>query len=243
MPPTTNALTTWSRIEYALRLSQVWTLYLWGDPGTGKTYAALNFGRVDPGVYAVTLTPDTSASEVRGHFIMKGTDAVWHDGAFVRAMREGKRLVINEISSASPDVLALLFLILESRATARLTLPTGETIVPAPGFHVVATDNHPPDHLPEALQDRFVGIVHVSEPHPDALACLDPEMRALAEATLSIKDDRRISARGWYHLQILSREIGLHEACLLVFGAERGQMIHDAIRLARADDDKPRPKK
>ena len=179
----------------------------------------------------MTLTEETSAAELRGHFIIKGGDAVWHDGPFIRAMREGARLVINEISNANPDVLHLLFPILESQETARLTLPTGETIRPAEGFHVVATDNHPVDRLPEPLQDRFVAQLHATEPHPDALAGLSDDLRAVAESALQITDDRRISARQWNNLQALEQDFGRYEACLLVFGAERGAMMFDAIQV------------
>src|SRR5437667_8947398 len=100
--------------------SLIRTIYIFGPTGVGKTYAAFNFGRVQNGFYSVTLTEETSAAELRGHFIVKGGDAVWHDGPFIRAMREGKRLVLNEISNANADVLAMLFPILESWETAQL---------------------------------------------------------------------------------------------------------------------------
>jgi len=222
----------WRRVERALASPVVRTAYLWGPPGTGKTYAAFNFGRVERGIYSVTLTPDTSAAELRGHFVFKGGDTLWHHGPFARAMIEGSRLVINEISNASADVLALLFPILESWETARLTLPNNETLRPAEGFHVIATDNHPPDNLIEALQDRFVAYLYVAHPHPDALAGLDDELRPLAESALHITDNRRISARGWSNLQMLRPEFEIREACLLAFGPERGAMLGDAIALA-----------
>ncbi len=225
---------TWQLVELVLASALARIVYIYGPPGTGKTYAAFHYGRIQKGYYSVTLTEDTSAAELRGFYLLKGTDGVWHDGPFVRAMREGVRLVINEICHASADVLALLFPIFESPETARLTLPTGETIAPAPGFHVVVTDNSPPDRLPEPLQDRFVAILRVLEPHPDALAGLDQELRSLAEAAMCITDDRRISARGWQNLQALKGEFGLKRACQLCFGPDRGQMLYDAIQLALA---------
>jgi len=225
---------TWQLIERVLASPLVRTVYIYGPPGTGKTYAAFHYGRVNRSPYSVTLTEDTSAAELRGFYLLKGTDGVWHDGPFVRAMREGARLVINEISHASGDVLALLYPVLESFETARLTLPTGETISPAADFHVVVTDNLPPDRLPEPLQDRFVAILRVLEPHPAALANLDPQLRTLAETAIAITDDRRISARGWQNLQVLKEEFGLEKACQLCFGPERGQMLYDAIQLALA---------
>jgi MoxR-like ATPase len=208
------------------------TVFLYGRPGIGKTFAAYNFGRVNDGFYAITLTEDTSAAELRGHYLFKGGDAIWHDGPFVRAMKEGKRLVINEITNASADVLALLFPILESIQTAELTLPNGETIRPAPGFHVVATDNQPLDRLPEALRDRFTCCCRLVEPHPDALAGLPDHLRRAAEKSFKLEDDRRISARGWSTVQMLEPELGLLDACRVAFGPDRGRMVFDAIVLA-----------
>ena len=227
-------LSSWQLLEHALALDVEATrvIYLWGEPGIGKTYGAYHFGRIEKGVYAVTITDETSAAELRGHFLFRGGDAVWHDGPFVRAMREGNRLVINEIGNANADVLALLFPILESSKTAQITLPSGETIRPAPGFHVVATDNQPPDQLPEALDDRFGIYLHVSEPHPDAIARLHPQLRDLALASAGLEEGRRVSVRGWQSLQSLIPTFGLEAACRLAFGPDRGPMVFDTIAMA-----------
>jgi len=207
-------------------------IYVWGPPGIGKTYGAFHFGRIENGFYAVTLTDETSAAELRGHFIFRGGDALWHHGPFVRAMLEGKRLVINEIGNANADVLALLFPVLESPKTAEITLPSGETIRPAAGFHVVATDNCPPDQLPEALDDRFGVYLRLSEPHPDAIASLHPQLRDLALASACLEDERRVSARGWLFLQSLIPAFGLKASCVLAFGPDRGPLVFDAVALA-----------
>ncbi len=221
----------WKTLEHALTVDLPGTrvLYVWGPPGIGKTYSAYHHGRIDDGFYACTLTEDTSAAELRGHFIFKGGDALWHHGPFVLAMIEGKRLVINEIGNANSDVLALLFPILESAETAELTLPTGKTVRPAPGFHVVATDNRPPDQLPEALDDRFGAYIRISQPHPEAIAALHPDLRELAITSSSLDDDRRVSIRGWLSLQSYIPHFGLEASCNLAFGPDRGPLVYEAI--------------
>ncbi len=228
------SMPTWELIEKLLEFTGIRTLYLHGPPGVGKTYSAYHYGRVARGFYAITITEETSAAEMRGHFIFKGGDALWHDGPFVRAMREGKRLVVNEITNASADVLALFFPILESFETACLTVPSGETIKPAEGFHVVATDNRSPELLPEALQDRFMAYVEVTETHPNALDGIDEDLKKVAKQTIG-EGDRLISARGWHALNTLKNEFGLADACGLAFGLARGERIHDALTLAMAD--------
>lgn len=227
-------LSSWELLEHALSVDVEATriIYCWGPAGVGKSYGAINFGRVGNGFYAVTLTDETSAAELRGHFLFKGGDAIWHNGPFVRAMLEGKRLVINEVGNANADVLALLFPILESKQTAQITLPTGETIYPAQGFHCVCTDNRPPDQLPEPLDDRFGTYVRVDAPHPNAIASLHPALRELALTSATLDDERRVSARGWRHLQSLIPLFGLEAGCLLAFGPDRGPLVHDTIVMA-----------
>jgi len=223
----------WELAELVIRFEEIKTVYFYGPPGTGKTYAALHFGAEPDDVYCVTLTEETSAAELRGSYMIREGSFVWHDGPFVRAMREGKRLVINELQHAGADVLALLFPILESWDTARLTLPTGETLRPQGGFRVIATDNRPPDGLPEALQDRFAGTLRVTEPHPDALATLNEDLQAAARNSSGLEDGRQISVRGWTALQTLEPTLGLLDGCSVAFGPDVGPMVHDALVMAR----------
>lgn len=226
-------LIDWSVVERVLESMAVDRLYIWGKPGIGKTWAAYHKGRIANGVFAVTCTQETPASELRGHYL-PGPDGgfSWHDGPVVRAMRDGARLVINEIAHASDDVLAFLHPILEHVETARITLPTNETIAPTPGFHCVLTDNLAPDDLPPALRDRFDAVLQIEEPHPEALLRLPEPLRSVARRGFALDDARRVSLRGWLVLERLRHELGLELACAVVFGLERGAQIYDAIVLS-----------
>ena len=224
-----TARVDWALVERVLGCKLVRSVYLFGPSGIGKTYCAYHKGCLGRGVYACTLTEETPASELRGTWLPKGEGLVWHDGPITRAMREGARLVLNELSHASDDVLAFLYPIIESPETARLTLPTNETLSPATGFTVVCTDNLPPDDLPPALQDRFETILEIEEPHPEAIARLSPDLRAAALRSFALENDRRVSLRGWLMLERLRPELGLDDACTVVFGAERGSQLHDAL--------------
>ncbi|MAG34495.1 MAG: hypothetical protein CL908_26790 [Deltaproteobacteria bacterium] len=224
----------WLFVEGVLASHCAHTIFLWGPPGTGKTFVSCRSGADEREVFVITLTPETPAAELRGFWMPKGDQFVWQDGVFVAAMRKGARVVINEISHASADVLAILHPVLESRETARLTLPNLETVVPAPGFQVVCTDNLPLDQLPEALRDRFKSVMHIDRPHPDALCRLRPDLRAAALRTFDLESDRAVSIRGWLAVQEFEEEFGAEGAFRAVFGRERGDQIFKATLLGTA---------
>lgn len=227
----------WALMEYLLASPHVRTIYGFGPPGIGKTYGAYRFGRIAAGVFPITLTPETPASELLGHYTPRGNQLVWQNGPFTLAMRAGGRLVINELSHAGSDVIAVLYPVLESTETAQLMLATGEIVRPAPGFHVVATDNAPPDELPEALQDRFDCVLNLERPHPALIEALHPRLRRAAERSFLLDDERRITMRRWMTISRLQSVMGLERACHAVLGRLRGTQIFEAINLSDAGQD------
>ena len=99
--PTKTETENWVIIDAVIATSK--RVLLHGLPGTGKTYAAArqNLGDDNQKVYQITMTEETPAAEIRGHFLPKGDEMVWMDGPAVLAWKEGARLVINEIDRAS----------------------------------------------------------------------------------------------------------------------------------------------
>jgi MoxR-like ATPase len=231
----TSSATDWAFHERVLRSPSVRTAYLWGPPGLGKTFAAYHIGLRGP-LFALTLTEDTPAAEVRGHYMPVGNGMEWRDGPATLALRTGGRLVINELTHGSPDVISFLHPVLENPDTALLTLPTGETVRPAPGFQAFLTDNLPPEELPLALRDRFDCILEIREPHPAALAQLDPRLIGAALRSFTLEPERRVSPRGWLSVQRLLSELGERDAFRAVFGPARGAQLHDALLLGEAQN-------
>lgn len=215
----------WDDIEAVLN-ARVNTI-LYGPPGTGKTRA----GAADD-CYSITLTMETPAAELRGHFVPRGNEFVWHDGPALRAWMEGKRLVLNEIDQASGDALTFLHAILDDPEVARITLPNGETRTPAPGFHAVATTNATDLMMviPEALLDRFSVRILVDEHHPNALAALNnPGLASVVKETISSPQNKRVSLRQAMTYSKLRNVLPEEVAAKVIFGKNA-----DVITLASA---------
>ena len=61
---------------------------------------------------------------------------------------------------------------------------------------------------------------------------LSPAMHEAARRSFTLEEDRSVSVRAWLVLDRLQHELGLENACLAVFGAQRGSQIFDALSLA-----------
>ncbi len=197
----------WAVADAVMGASQ--RVLLRGKPGTGKTYHAVNSALPDgQKVYSITMTEETPAAEIRGHYVLQGGDYVWSDGPAVSAWREGARLIINEIDRASEDTLSLLYAILDDPGHAQLTLPTGETVKPAEGFQIIATMNGQPEDLPEALQDRLPVDIEITEINPEALMRLPKDLREPAASSAVQKGDQKtISIRMWLEFASLREKL------------------------------------
>ena len=200
--------TCWDIVSAVLSQSNRTLLY--GPPGTGKTHAGCRLGlSSSQRVFTLTLTEETPAAELRGHYILKDGKYSWQDGPAVAAWRCGGRLVVNEIQRGGPDVHALLLAITDDIAIAELDLPSGEKVRPQSGFTCVATMNgDPKEMLDAALQDRFPVSILIDKVHPDAVKQLPEDVQKAAERTALIdNDDRRISIRAWYAFAQLRQKL------------------------------------
>ena len=209
-------------------------ILLYGIPGTGKTYQATKVNvPTDKEVYSTTLTIDSTASEMIGHYIPNDTGTFdWNDGVAIKAWREGTRLVINEIDHAGPDVSSVLHAILDDEDIARLTLPNKkkETVTPSKGFSVIATMNGTPDMLPEALADRFGVKININSVHPDAIKSLPEKYRSV----YSERDENDIppSIRSWKEFsKLVDAGVDLRSSATVCFGNDYAEDVVEAIEL------------
>jgi len=220
----------WNIIEAIER--GAYRVLLYGPPGTGKTTSAYNAAKkLGKSVYNITLSDETPAAELRGHFIPMGSEWKWMHGPAVRAYLEGAVLLLDEIDKASQDALDFLHGLLNDPDVARLTLPNGETITPAPGFQVIATMNGELDDLQPALQDRFAIAIEVRKPHPDAIKALPADLQSAAKTVEDYENaERPATLRRWAAFALLREleEVGPQNAAKAVFAHRAGELL-DAI--------------
>ena len=176
---------------------------LHGIPGTGKTYAGLHYpiGGVVPQVYSIYLGEETAAFQVVGTDKMEDGSMIRRDGPALLFWATGGRLVINELDHAGGDALdALLWICDDAKTRCKgVTLPDGDTVYPNEDglFQILATMNGEPEDLPEALAERFITRVRITQPHPLAIRALPRHLWNIATELTneSTPASQRISIR------------------------------------------------
>jgi hypothetical protein len=166
-------------------------VFLFGEPGTGKT--ALLDAAFGTDMVTMLGTEDTEVSDFIGGYVMRAGVPLWVDGALVEAMERGCPLFIDEVGVIAPKVMTTPFSVMDGRDEIRITANPDRGIVKAqPGFMVCAATNpHAPGvRLSEALLSRFGLHVEVGTDYsmmrelgvPDALvtAAENMETRRLA---------------------------------------------------------------
>jgi len=235
----------WEVAEAIISISP--RILLRGKPGTGKTYHAATAALPeDQKVYQITMTEETPAAEIRGHYTIKNGEYVWSDGPAIMAWREGARLVINEIDHASEDCMSLMYAILDDPGFAQLTLPTGETVRPQEGFQIIATMNGVIDDLPPALQDRLPVDIEITDVHPEAIKRLPEDLREAARNTALAKtSERGISIRMWLEFAALREKlpdvVGDEKALEVAAQAIFGTNYREALTALTVSEDASAP--
>jgi hypothetical protein len=168
-------------------------IVLYGPPGTAKTTtavrAALAISEKPPVV--VTFKAEDSASGLWGHYMPSGeTSWTWHDNPLLTAWREGRVAVLNEIDHASEDVSNLMHNFLDDPEVAEVTLPTGETVRPQPGFFAIATMNGQPSDLNAAVRSRLRCRIPVMLPCAEQLAELPPDIAVACSKLYATATDK-----------------------------------------------------
>ena len=215
--------TPWSLARVAIERSP--RVFLGGPPGVGKSYLTATASRAR---FQVTLCDDQTVQELVGHYLPRGQEFHWHDGPVALAMRQGALLVLNEIGRASGAVQDFLLGVLDSREAGGVALPSGEALLAAPGFAVVATSNGSPEGLDPALRSRFDAEIHLPMPNPALVTTLNLEVRGLGDALAdSFKDPARaLDPRRLLALVgLLKRGVEARWAAVICFGESAPDLL------------------
>jgi hypothetical protein len=168
---TTKENAQWHELLHVLCSSfsgELIRILLLGPPGTGKSKTSLVLTKTP---YRVTMTEGMGVEDLIGMYQLIKGETVWVDGPVVRAMKEGTRILIDEVDHHPTEVGSLLYALLDDSPS--IMLPTGEEVTAKAGYGVIATTNSNVTALPEAVLDRFEAILSAIQPHPDALAMFE----------------------------------------------------------------------
>lgn len=217
----------WDRLAVIAKAVTPLRALLIGPPGTGKSKTGMIAADTD---YELTMTEGTAVEDVIGMFQLKNNETVWVDGPAVSAMRVGKKLVINEIDHYATEIGSLLYALMDDNPS--IMLPTGERVVAASGYGVIATSNANITSLPEAIVDRCDVVIAATKPHPEALKLLeDSKMVATVSnyfATIDTKPwtfSRKPTLRVMRAFKMLKPIVGETVAAELAFGNSATEII------------------
>lgn len=137
-------------------------ILLKGPTGTGKSRFVEHMAwKMDKEIITVACHEETSATDLIGRFILKGTEAVWQDGPLTKAVKSGAIIYLDEIAEARPDIIVAIHSLTDYRRILFLD-KLGEEIKAHDDFMLVASFN--PGYqkgykeLKPSTRQRFVGL-------------------------------------------------------------------------------------
>ncbi|MES2358724.1 MAG: CbbQ/NirQ/NorQ/GpvN family protein [Gemmatimonadota bacterium] len=133
-----------------------------GPTGCGKTrfveHMAWRLGRP---LVTVACHDDLSASDLTGRYLIRGGETLWVDGPLAVAARIGAICYLDEVVEAREDTVVVIHPLTDDRKLLPID-KTGELVVAAPGFQLVASYNpgyqHALKDLKPSTRQRFVSL-------------------------------------------------------------------------------------
>ena len=138
------------------------SVLLKGPTGTGKTrFVEYMAHQLNVPLITVACHEETSATDLTGRYILKGSETVWQDGPLTTAVRTGAIIYLDEIAEARPDVIVAIHSLTDHRRQLFLD-KVPEEISAADNFMLVASYN--PGYqrgfkeLKPSTRQRFVSL-------------------------------------------------------------------------------------
>lgn len=115
---------------------------LTGGAGCGKTsHIEQLAARCKQPFLRVNLNGETRLSDFIGKLQVINGETVWIDGILPMAMKKGYWLLLDEVDTADPSILSLLYPVLEENPVLVLKENSGEIVRPHSNFRIFATAN------------------------------------------------------------------------------------------------------
>ena len=125
-----------------------------GESGNGKSALVKQAcAKNKRAFYRLNITVETDTLDLLGHYNLVNGNTIWQDSPLVEAARTGGIVLLDEIFAANPARILALQGILEGEPF--IVKQTGERIVPASGFNIIATDNSRGDG---SESGKYIGV-------------------------------------------------------------------------------------
>ena len=178
MPASDPTFVKWgyfADVSKIIKSGMFYPMYVAGLSGNGKTMMIEQACAQAKREYVrVQITPETDEDDLIGGFRLLDGETVFAKGPVIKAMEAGAILLVDEIDRGSNKLMCLQG-ILEGKPF--MIKKTGEVIIPAPGFNVIATANTKGQGddagrfiaatiIDEAFLERFT--ITLEQPYPNA---------------------------------------------------------------------------
>jgi MoxR-like ATPase len=126
-------------VKKIIASDKFYPIYIEGLSGNGKSMMVEQSCAQDNKQYVrVQVNPATDEDDLIGGFRLVDGQTEWFDGPVISAMRKGAKLLLDEIDRGTNKIMCLQG-IMEGKPY--LIKKTGEVVVPAKGFNILATGN------------------------------------------------------------------------------------------------------
>ncbi|MEX2380312.1 MAG: CbbQ/NirQ/NorQ/GpvN family protein [Vicingaceae bacterium] len=196
-----------------------------GPTGTGKSrFVSFMAHQINQPLITISCHEETSATDLIGRYIIRGTETVWQDGPMTKAVKEGAILYLDEVAEARADIIVAIHSLTDHRRELYID-KLGTTIKAHEDFMLVASFN--PGYqkgfkeLKPSTRQRFIAM---SFNYPNAK---QEEEIIINESGIDQTNAKKLVAIG-HKIRNLT-ELGLTETVSTRLLVDAAKLIHSGL--------------